>query len=73
MKIKNSIQSVGRSILTGAGLEVGRRIAARGIERGKEALKERKVRKRIKQAHDEWVQKIKQRKLKESKGGSLDG
>lgn len=67
MKMKNSIQSVGRLILTGAGLEVGRRIAARGIEKGKEALKERSVRKRIKQAHDEWVQKLKQRKLKESK------
>lgn len=59
-------QSVGRAILTGAGVEVGRRIAARGIEKGKEALKKRKIRKRIKKAHDEWVAKIKQKKLEAS-------
>ena len=71
--MKMGIQSVGSAILAGAGLEIGRRIAAKGIEKGKEAIKERKVRKRIKKAHDEWVQKLKQRKIEGAKEPANDG
>ena len=72
--MKMGIKSVGRAILSGAGLEIGRRLASKGIEKGKEAIKERKVRKRIKKAHDEWVAKIKQRKLEGAKDeGKEDG
>jgi short-subunit dehydrogenase len=61
--------SIKKAILTGAGIEIGRRAASKGIERGREMIKKRRIRKKLAAWQEEIVRRVQQKKIE----GSVDG